>query len=96
MTQADDQAAGSQAARLKDLEEKVEALSGTIKTVLTTMVIRGILTKEAVAQILSETKTVVEPGHGKAAAEIDQIKNDLPTYMRAAMGPPPDEDDHDH
>lgn len=91
MTQGEDQSG-----RLRDLEEKVEALSGTLKTVLTTLVIRGVLTKEAVAQILAETKTVVEPGHGKAAAEIDNIQQDLPNYMRAAMGPPPDPDDDDH
>jgi hypothetical protein len=87
MTQGDDQAA-----RVAALEHKVEALSGTLKTVLTTLVIRGILTKEAVAQILAETKTTVGQGH----AEIDQIKQDLPNYMRAAMGPPPDPDEHDH
>ncbi|MDB5648811.1 MAG: hypothetical protein JWL62_331 [Hyphomicrobiales bacterium] len=85
-----------QAARIGALEERVEALSGTLKTVLTTLVIRGIFTKEAVAQILAETKTVVQPGQGKAAAEIDQIQQDLPNYMRAAMGPPPDPDEDDH
>ena len=91
MTQGEDQTV-----RLKELEEKVEALSGTIKTVLTTLVIRGVLTKEAVAQILAETKSAVAPGPGKAAAEVDNIEKDLPTYMRAAMGPPPDPDDDDH
>jgi hypothetical protein len=85
-----------QAARIGALEERVEALSGTLKTVLTTLVIRGIFTREAVAQILAETKTVVQPGQGKAAAEIDQIQQDLPNYMRAAMGPPPDPDEDDH
>ncbi|MDB5594876.1 MAG: hypothetical protein JWM36_1837 [Hyphomicrobiales bacterium] len=89
MTQGDDQAA-----RVAALEHKVEALSGTLKTVLTTLVIRGILTKEAVAQILAETKTTVDAREGQA--EIDQIKQDLPNYMRAAMGPPPDPDEHDH
>lgn len=91
MTQPEDQTA-----KLKDLEQKVEAVSSTLKAVLTALVIRGILTKQAVAQILEETHAVVPDDKGTTHAEIDQIKQDLPTYMRAAMGPPPDEDDHDH
>ena len=30
------------------------------------------------------------------AAELAGIEQDLPAYRRAAMGPPPDPDDHDH
>lgn len=88
--------AEDQTARIAALEERVEALSSTIKTVLTTLMLRGLLTKEAVAQVLAETKTAIGPGHAQAEAELDHIKEDLPKYMREAMGPEPDEDDHDH
>jgi hypothetical protein len=83
-------------ARIAALEERVEALSGTIKTVLTSLMLRGILNKETVAEILSETRAAIPPGHAQAEAELEHIKKDLPHYMRQAMGPVPDEDDHDH
>jgi hypothetical protein len=84
------------AARIAALEERVEALSGTVKSVLTTLMLRGILTKETVAEVLNETKAILPPGHVKAQAELEHIEKDLPHYMRNAMGPEPDEDDHDH
>ena len=83
-------------ARIVALEERVEALSGMVKSVLTTLMLRGILTKETVAEVLNETKAAIAPGHAQAEAELEHIKEDLPHYMRIAMGPEPDEDDHDH
>ena len=83
-------------ARIAALEERVEALSGTVKSVLTTLMLRGILTKETVAEVLDETKAAIPAGHSQAEAELEHIKQDLPQYMRNAMGPEPDEDDHDH
>ncbi len=88
--------AQDQTARIAALEARVDALSGTIKTVLTTLMLRGLLTKATVDQVLAETNAALGHGHAEGSAELDQIKNDLPTYMRAAMGPVPDEDDHDH
>lgn len=82
-------------ARIAALEERVEALSGTIKSVLTTLMLRGILTKETVAEVLKETKAAIPPGHAQAEAELEHIKEDLPQYMRNAMGEP-EEDDHGH
>lgn len=83
-------------ARIAALEERVEALSGMVKSVLTTLMLRGILTKETVAEVLKETRSAIPTGHSKAAAELEHIKEDLPHYMRHAMGPVSDEDDHDH
>lgn len=83
-------------ARIAALEERVEALSGMVKSVLTTLMLRGILTKETVAEVLNDTKTAIPSGHPQAQAELDNIKQDLPHYLRTAMGPEPDEDDHDH
>ncbi|MDB5642156.1 MAG: hypothetical protein JWN07_1473 [Hyphomicrobiales bacterium] len=82
-------------ARIAALEERVEALSSTIKTVLTTLLLRGILTKETVAEIVKETKAAIGPGHAQAEAELDHIKEDLPQYLRNAVGEP-EEDDHSH
>jgi hypothetical protein len=82
--------------RIAALEERVEALSGTVKSVLTTLMLRGILTKETVAEVLNDTKAAIPAGHAQAEAELEHIKQDLPQYMRKAMGPEPDEDDHDH
>lgn len=90
MTQADD------AARMAVLEQRVEALSSTVKTVLTTLMLRGLLTKETVNQVLAEAEALMGAGHAHGSAELAGIKQDLPHYMRNAMGPEPDEDDHDH
>ena len=82
-------------ARIAALEERVEALSSTIKTVLTTLMLRGILTKETVAAIVNETKAAIGPGHAQAEAELEHIKQDLPHYLRQAVGEA-EEDDHGH
>jgi len=87
--------AENEMARIAVLEERVEALSSTIKTVLTTLMLRGILTKETVAEIVKETKAAIGPGHAAAAAELDHIKQDLPHYLRKAVGESED-DDHGH
>jgi hypothetical protein len=91
MGQADDPAV-----RIAALEQRVEALSSTIKTVLTTLMLRGLLTKETVNQVLADAQVQVGLGQAHASAELAGIKQDLPHYMRQAMGPEPDEDDHDH
>ena len=80
--------------RIADLEARVEALSATIKTVLTTLVLRGLLTKPAVDAILREAESMVPVSAGRA--EIQTVRQDLPGVMRAAMGPQPDPDDHGH
>ena len=80
--------------RIADLEARVEALSATIKTVLTTLVLRGLLTKPAVDAILREAESMVLVSAGRA--QIETVRQDLPGVMRAAMGPQPDPDDHGH
>ena len=83
--------------RLRRLEARVDALSATLKTVLTTLLLRGVLTQAAVKQILDEAEQGLAPAEKQAgaAAELQGIETDLPAYRRAAMGPPPapDEDD---
>ncbi len=82
------------AERIATLEARVEALSATIKTVLTTLVLRGTLTKPAVDAILREAESMVPVP--AARAEIETVRHDLPGVMRAAMGPESDPDDHGH
>lgn len=82
------------AERIAALEARVEALSATIKTVLSTLVLRGTLTKPAVDAILREAEGLAPAP--AARAEIETVRHDLPGVMRAAMGPEPDPDDHGH
>ncbi len=87
----------SEAEKLRRLEARVEALSATVKTVLTTLMLRGLLTQAAVKQILDEAEQSMAAAEKDAggAAELRGIDADLPAYRRAAMGPPPDPDEHD-
>ncbi len=84
-----------EADRLRVMEARVEALSSTIKSVLTTLVLRGLLTRAEVATLLHETESILgreSPG----AAEVKTIQQEMPSYIRAAVGPPPDPDEDDH
>ena len=81
--------------RLTQLEARIDAMSATIKSVLTTLVLRGLLTKPAVDQILRESEQAL--GDAPAAKkELDSVREDLPNYIRAAAGPESDPDDHGH
>lgn len=84
-----------EAARIAALEQRVEALSHTLKTVLTTFMLRGILTRQTVDAILAEAAQGMT-GQTKAMDEIAHIKEDMPAYLRHAMGPDSAADDHDH
>jgi hypothetical protein len=83
--------------RLRRLEARVDALSATVKTVLTTLMLRGLLNQAGVKQILDEAEQAMADAEKLAggAAELHGIEADLPAYRRAAMGPPPDPDEDD-
>jgi hypothetical protein len=87
-----------EADRLKALEARVEALSSTVKSVLTTLVLRGLLNRADVSVLLQETAAVLKTdGREKnGLEELKAIEVDMPTYLRAAVGPPPDPDEDDH
>jgi hypothetical protein len=87
-----------EADRLKALEARVEALSSTVKSVLTTLVLRGLLNRADVSVLLQETAAVLKTdGREKSGLEeLKAIEVDMPTYLRAAVGPPPDPDEDDH
>ena len=84
-------------ARAVQLEARVGALSATVKALLTTLMLRGLLTKAEIAPLLAEAEALLEQsGASDGKAELASISAELPAYMREAMGPVPDEDDHDH
>jgi hypothetical protein len=84
--------------RIAALEARVAALSATVKSVLTTLMLRGLLNRAEIAPLLAEAESMIEAAGSSPAAkdEIAGISKDLPAYVREAMGPPPDDDDHDH
>jgi hypothetical protein len=83
--------------RIAELEARVSALSATLKATLTTLMLRGLLTRAEIAPLLVEAEASMTGGAAPAAkAELGAIGAELPAYLRAAMGPPPDDDDHDH
>lgn len=80
--------------RIAALEARVGALNETLASVLSTLVLHGVLTKPAVEQILSQVKSGAE---GAGASQVDALQQSYPAAIREAMGPPPDEDDdHGH
>jgi hypothetical protein len=87
-----------QGKRIAALEARVAALSATLKSVLTTLMLRGLLNRAEIAPLLAEAEAMIAAAGSSPAAtdELAGIEKDLPAYMREAMGPPPDDDDHDH
>ena len=84
----------TEAEKIAVLEARVEALSVAFKTVLSALVIRGLLTKASVDQILHDAEEAIHHPRGKH--ELEGVRADLPHYIRHAMGPVPDDDDHGH
>jgi hypothetical protein len=84
----------TEAEKIAVLEARVEALSVTFKTVLSALVIRGLLTKASVDQILRDAEEAIH--HPRGTHELEGVRADLPHYIRHAMGPVPDDDDHGH
>ncbi len=80
--------------KIAALEARVEALNGTLASVLSTLVLHGVLTKPAIDQILAQAKTGADAA---GASQVEALQKEYPAAIRDAMGPPPDEDDdHGH
>ena len=78
-----------------DLEGRVDALSAMLKELLTTLVMRNVLTKADIPTMIKECEAVIG-SNAAATAELRSIQNDMPSFLRAALGPAPDPDeDHD-
>ena len=83
--------------RIADLEGRVAALGATVKSLLTLMLVRGIVTRAEIAPLVAEAETLMQANATPAGtAELRSIAAELPSYLRQAMGPPPDDGDHDH
>lgn len=75
---------------------RVDALSAMLKSTLTTLVMRGQLTKADIPTLVKESEAALgeRSRHPAARAELRAIQDDMPTFLRAALGPEPDHDDH--
>ena len=80
--------------KIAELEARIEAINATFANVLSALVLQGVLTKPTVEQILAEARRMAAGPAG--ASQVDALKEGYPAAIREAMGPPPDEDDHDH
>ena len=79
----------------RDLDGRVDALSAMVKSLLTTLVMRGVLTKADIPTLVKECEAMLG-GNPAAGAELRSIQSDMPSFLRAALGPAPDPDeDHD-
>ena len=78
------------------LEARVEALSATLKGVLTHLVLRGLLTKAEVTALLQETEVMLHEHHPEAVQELRHVLLDGMQFLRVAVGPGPDPDHDDH
>jgi len=91
------EASGGKVPTLADLEARVAAQSALIKSLLTTLMLRGLLTRAEIAPLVADAEALMASASGAAAkAELKSIEGDLSHYLREAMGPAPEEGDHDH
>jgi hypothetical protein len=84
--------------RLQRMEARIDALGALIKSTLTTLVLRGVLNKADIPALLQESEAAARGSadHAAVEAELRSVKEDMPSYLRAAVGPAPDHDDDDH
>ncbi len=88
--------APSHPASTQDLEARIAAMSALVKGLLTMLMLRGLLTKAEIAPLLADAEALMGSSSPAAKDELASIQADLPAYLREAMGPEPDHDDHDH
>ncbi len=79
-----------------EFEARLSAMSALVKSLLTTLLLRGLLTRAEIAPLIADAEALMGTGADAAKTELRAIEADLPGYMREAMGPPPDDDEHDH
>lgn len=81
---------------IADMEARVAAMSALVKSLLTTLMLRGLLNRAEIAPLIADAEALMATGGVAGKAELNSIREDLPAYLREAMGPAPDPDDHDH
>ncbi len=84
--------------RSRAVEARIDAISAMVKSTLTTLVMRGVLTKADIPALVQESEAAMgeKSRHPAARAELRSIRDDMPSFLRAALGPEPDHDDDDH
>ena len=86
--------------RIAALEARVGALGALVGSTLTTLMLRGLLTRAEIAPLLAEAEALVAAAAGSSAdaarSELAAIGIAMPDHLRKAMGPAPTDDDHDH
>ena len=80
------------------VEARMDALSTMLKSTLTTLVMRGVLTKADIPTLVQESEIALgdKGRHPAARAELRSIRDDMPSFLRTALGPEPDPDEDDH
>jgi ElaB/YqjD/DUF883 family membrane-anchored ribosome-binding protein len=71
-------------------------MSALVKSLLTTLMLRGLLNRAEIAPLISDAEKLITSSGSAAKDELAAVAADLPAYLREAMGPAPDADDHDH
>ena len=79
-----------------DLEARVAALSALVKSLMTMLMLRGLLTRAEIAPLIADAEALMGSRSDAAKAELRSVAEELPGYLREAMGPVPDDDHHDH
>ncbi|MFM1815339.1 MAG: hypothetical protein RLZ98_2034 [Pseudomonadota bacterium] len=84
--------------RIAVLEARVGALDSLLKSVLTTFVLRGMLSRADIQPLINTAEEMLgdHPDRSRIADELDRIGQDLPGYQRQRMGPQQSDADHDH
>ena len=70
------------------LQERVDALSMLSKSLLATMVVRGLLNRQDILALVEAAGESLQSGGGQrhAREELDSIAADLPARVRIAVG----------
>ena len=82
--------------RSRAMEARMDEISAMVKCTLTSLVMKGVLTKADIPALVQESEAGMgeKARHPAARAELRSITDDMPSFLRAALGPEPD-DDHD-
>ena len=85
-------------ARAGTADARLDALTTVIDSLMSTLVMRGVINRAELENILQSSEATVKARSSDPAAvqQVAAIRKGIPEHMRAALGPEPDEDDHDH
>jgi hypothetical protein len=84
--------------RLQAVQARLDAVKTVLDSLLSALLVRGVLSKAELEQILQSSEAALQARatHSAALEQVAAIRQDIPEHLRSALGPEPDEDDHDH